>query len=162
ALAVEPKGATHDQIASSAAVPQKANDERISKIEEYQQVNDARAAEQSQTKVESSSKYRVRLSGIVLFNTYVNRGTVDNEDFPQIATAPGLLSSDGSFGASLRQSQIGLQGFGPTVAGARTSAELHLDFAGGFPDVANGVSFGIVRLRTGTIRFDWEKASVIA
>jgi hypothetical protein len=162
ALSVEPKGATHDQIASSAAVPQKANDERISKIEEYQQVNDARAAEQSQTKVESSSKYRVRLSGIVLFNTYVNRGTVDNEDFPQIATAPGLLSSDGSFGASLRQSQIGLQGFGPSIAGARTSAELHLDFAGGFPEVSNGVSFGIMRLRTATVRVDWEKTSIIA
>jgi peptidoglycan hydrolase CwlO-like protein len=162
ALSVEPKGATHDQIASSAAVPQKAIDERISKIEEYQQVNDARAAEQSQTKVESSSKYRVRLSGIVLFNTYVNRGAVDNEDFPQIATAPGPLSSDGSFGASLRQSQIGLQGFGPSIAGARTSAELHLDFAGGFPEVSNGVSFGIMRLRTATVRFDWEKTSIIA
>src|SRR6202011_2718574 len=163
ALLVEPKGgATHDQIASPATVPQKANDERINKLEEYQQVADAKAAEQSQTKVESSSKYRVRLSGIVLFNTYVNRGTVKNEDFPQLATAPGPLSSGGSFGASLRQSQIGLQGFGPTIAGARTSAELHLDFAGGFPAESNGVSFGIMRLRTGTIRFDWEKTSVIA
>jgi hypothetical protein len=152
----------HEPMSSSATPSQTATDERIHKLEEYQQVNDAKTAEQSQTKVESSSKYRLRLSGIVLFNTYVNRGTVDNEDFPQIATAPGLLSSDGSFGASLRQSQIGLQGFGPTIAGARTSADLHLDFAGGSPDVANGVSFGIVRLRTGTIRFDWEKTSVIA
>jgi hypothetical protein len=162
AASVKADGVADEPTSSSATLPQTATDERIHKLEEYQQVNDAKAAEQSQTKVESSSKYRLRLSGIVLFNTYVNRGTVDNEDFPQIATAPGLLSSDGSFGASLRQSQIGLQGFGPTIAGARTSAELHLDFAGGFPDVANGVSFGIVRLRTGTIRLDWEKASVIA
>jgi hypothetical protein len=162
ALSVEPRAVALDQIASSAALPQTANDERINKLEEYQQLNDARAAEQSQTKVESSSKYRLRLSGIVLFNTYVNRGTVENEDFSQIATAPGILSSNGSFGASLRQSQIGLQGFGPTIAGARTSAELHFDFAGGFPEVSNGVSFGIMRLRTGTIRFDWAKTSIIA
>jgi hypothetical protein len=79
-----------------------------------------------------------------------------------LATAPALLSSNGSFGASLRQSQIGLEGFGPSIAGARTSAELHLDFAGGFPEVANGVSFGIVRLRTATVRFDWQKTSIIA
>jgi hypothetical protein len=157
-----PKGVASDQIGLTAAVPQKANDERLNRLEEYQQVADAKAAEQSQTKVESSSKYRIRLSGIVLFNTYVNRGNVDNQDFPQLATAPGILSSDGSFGASLRQSQIGLQGFGPTIAGARTSAELHLDFAGGFPEVSNGVSFGVMRLRTGTVRFDWEKTSVIA
>ena len=162
ALSVAPNVGAHDQIASSATVLQKANDERINKLEEYQQVADAKAAEQNQTKVESSSKYRVRLSGIVLFNTYVNRGTVENEDFPQLATARGLLSSGGSFGASLRQSQIGLHGFGPTIAGARTSAELHLDFAGGFTDVSNGVSFGIMRLRTGTMRFDWDKTSVIA
>ena len=145
----------HDQIVPAA-------EDRINKLEEYQQLTDAKAAEQSQTKVESASKYRVRLSGLALFNTYVNRGTVENQDFPQLATAPGILSSDGSFGASLRQSQIGIQGFGPTIAGARTSAEVHLDFAGGFPDAPNGVSFGIMRLRTGTIRFDWEKTSIIA
>src|ERR1700737_4015410 len=123
ALSAAPNAGAHDQIASSATVPQKANDERINKLEEYQQVADAKAAEQKQTKVESSSKYRVRLSGIVLFNTYVNRGTVENEDFPQLATAPGLLSPGGSFGASLRQPQMDLQGFGPPFAGERPSAQ---------------------------------------
>ena len=162
ALAIQPKDVLPGQIATSAAIPQRATEERINRLEENQQMGDAKAAEQNQTKVESSSKYRVRLSGIVLFNTYVNRGNVNNQDFPQIATAPGLLSSDGSFGASLRQSQLGVEGFGPNLAGARTSAEIQFDFAGGFPEVANGVSFGIMRLRTGTIRFDWENTSVIA
>lgn len=98
---------------------------------------------------------------MVLFNLYGNRGTVDNQDFPQIATAPGSLSSDGAFGGSLRQSQIGLEAFGPTVAGARTSAQVQFDFAGGFPETENGTSFGIMRLRTGTVRFDWDKTSII-
>ena len=136
--------------------------ERIARLEENQQLSDQKATEQSQTKVESSSKYRLRLSGIVLFNLFANRGSVDNQDFPTLATAPGILSSDGTFGGSLRQSQIGLQGFGPTVGGARTSADLQFDFAGGFPNAPNGTSFGIVRLRTGTVRFDWDKTSVIA
>ena len=67
-----------------------------------------------------------------------------------------------SFGGSLRQTQIGLEAFGPDMAGAHTSADLKFDFAGGFPNVPNGVSMGIVRLRTGTIRFDWANTSIIA
>ena len=156
-----PVAARESATEPSAAQPAPA-EERLSRIEESQQLADAKIAEQSQTKVESSSKYRVRLSGMVLFNTYINRGTVDNEDFPQIAMPRDQLGSDGSFGGSLRQSQIGLQAFGPTIAGARTSADVHFDFAGGFPSVPNGSSFGIMRLRTGTVRFDWENTSIVA
>jgi hypothetical protein len=137
-------------------------EERVSKLEESQQLADSKIAEQSQTKVESGSKYRVRLSGMVLFNMFENRGTVDNVDFPQLAEPPGALSSNGSFGGTLRQSQIGIEAFGPTIGGARTSAEGQFDFAGGFPETPNGVDFGIMRLRTGTIRFDWENTSVVA
>jgi hypothetical protein len=136
--------------------------ERISRLEENQQMADAKIAEQSQTKIESSSKYRLRLSGIVLFNLYGSRGNVDNVDYPQIATPPTLLFTDASFGGSLRQSQLGIEAFGPTVAGARTSANVQFDFAGGFPQTANGVSFGIMRLRTGTVRFDWQDTSIVA
>ena len=150
------------QITPPVAMAQSATEERIARLEENQQMADAKAAEQSQTKVESASKYRLRLSGIVLFNMYANRGSVDNQDFPQLATARGVLESDGTFGASLRQSQIGIHGFGPTIGGARTSAEVEFDFAGGFPSTENGTSFGIMRLRTGTVRFDWDKTSIIA
>lgn len=138
-----------------------ANAERIARLEENQQMLDAKTADLSQTKVESGSKYRLRLNGMLLFNTYINRGTVDNQDFPLYATPPGLLSSSGTFGASVRQSEIGLQAFGPTLAGARTSADIQFDFAGGFPEQPNGVTFGIMRLRTAIARFDWEKTSVI-
>ena len=155
-------GVAPAQVLPGTVSPTGSTEERVTRLEENQQMADQKAAEQSQTKVESSSKYRVRLSGIVLFNTYVNRGTVDNTDFPQLATPPRLLSSEGSFGASLRQSQIGLQAFGPTIAGARTSADIQFDFAGGFPEAPNGVTFGIMRLRTGTIRFDWTNTSVVA
>jgi hypothetical protein len=163
ALSAQPGGIAPSQVApSGAASPQTSTEERISRLEESQQLADQKAAEQSQTKVESGSKYRLRLSGIVLFNLYADRGSVDNQDFPELATPRNPLSSGNSFGGSLRQSQIDLQGFGPTIGGARTSAELQFDFAGGFPDAPNGVSFGIMRLRTGTVRFDWENTSLIA
>jgi len=146
-------------VGSSSTV---TTEERISRLEENQQLADSKIAEQSQTKVESGSKYRLRLTGIVLLNMFENRGTVENLDFPLLAERPGLLSTGGSFGGSLRQSQIGIEAFGPTVAGAKTTANVQFDFAGGFPETPNGASFGIMRLRTGTVRFDWPKTSVVA
>ena len=137
-------------------------EQRLSRLEENQQLMDTQISEQSQTKVESASKYRVRLSGIVLMNLFANRGTVDSQDVPELATQPASFESAGTFGASLRQSQIGLEAFGPDVAGAHTSADIKFDFAGGFPYVSNGTSFGIMRLRTGTIRLDWTNTSIIA
>jgi hypothetical protein len=146
----------------SQSVEAQLTEERLARLEENQQLADAKIAEQSQTKVESGSKYRVRLSGIVLLNLLDNQGTVDNTDFPQIALSRSSTDSARSFAGSLRQSQIGLEVFGPDIAGARTSADVKFDFGGGFPDVSNGVAMGIVRLRTGTIRMDWENNSLVA
>jgi len=137
-------------------------EERVSSLEDDQHLMNDKIAEQSQTKVESGSKYRVRLSGIILLNTSVTRGSVDNLDFPQIATPPTAPGDSGAFSGSLRQSQIGIEAFGPDLAGAHTSANLKFDFAGGFPQTPNGAALGIVRLRTGTIRLDWENTSIVA
>jgi hypothetical protein len=137
-------------------------EDRLARIEENQDLTAANVQEQSQTKVESGSKYRVRLSGIVLLNMFGVRGNVDNLDFPEIAVPQEPFETAGAFGGSLRQSQIGLEAFGPDILGAHTSANIRFDFAGGFPDEPNGVSEGLVRLRTGTIRFDWSNTSVIA
>ena len=117
--------------------------------------------DQYQTKVESGSKYRVRLSGLVLFNMFDNRGNVDNVDNPRLVTLglPGHPQT--SLGGSLRQSLLGLEVFGPQIAGAKTYGDVQFDFSGGFPQTSNGVTFGLVRLRTATLHFDWENTSVI-
>jgi|HubBroStandDraft_6_1064221.scaffolds.fasta_scaffold02923_9 hypothetical protein len=136
-------------------------EERVTKLEDNQELTDAKVLEQSQTKVESGSKYRVRFSGMILLNAFETRGAVDNLDFPQFATAPAV-GTDGAFAGSLRQSQIGVEVFGPDVAGAHTSANIRFDFAGGQADTSNGAVMGIARLRTGTIRFDWADTSIVA
>ncbi|HXN27380.1 MAG TPA: hypothetical protein VN902_09680 [Candidatus Acidoferrales bacterium] len=136
--------------------------ERVTKLEDSQELTDAKVLEQSQTKVESGSKYRVRLSGMVLLNAFETRGAVDNLDFPEIAMAPGVPGTSGAFSGSLRQSQLGVEVFGPDVAGAHTSANVKFDFAGGQVDTSNGAVMGIVRLRTGTIRMDWADTSIVA
>jgi hypothetical protein len=160
--APEPTSESTSAFAPRAADPQQETEERMGRLEEDLSLTNAKVEEQSQTKVESSSKYRVRLSGLALFNLFTNRGTVDNEDIPQIATPPGPLDSAGTFGGTLRQSQIGLDAFGPDVAGARTSAEIRFDFAGGFTRGPNGDNMGFARLRTGTVRFDWDDTSLVA
>jgi hypothetical protein len=151
------------QEASNSPDRSSANsDERTSNLEEGLQLANQKITEQSQSKVESGSKYRVRLSGIVLLNLFSNRGTVENQDFPEFASGREADEATDTFGGSLRQSQISLQTFGPDIAGARTSADLRFDFAGGTPSTTNGTAMGIVRLRTGTVRFDWSKTSIIA
>ena len=116
-------------------------------LEEEYQLLSGKVDEQYQTKVESASKYRVRLSGIVLLNLFSNVGTVDNTDIPAVAYDRPPGGSGGSFGGTLRQSQIGLEVFGPQLAGARTTADLQFDLGGGFPRTLNGVNFGLLRLR---------------
>jgi hypothetical protein len=139
---------------------QRKSEHAASLDEEYQLLS-GKVDDQYQTKVESASKYRVRLSGIVLMNLASNQGVVDSIDLPTLAYARPVGVSGGSFGATLRQSEIGFEAFGPTVAGAKTTADLQLDLAGGFPPVPNGINSGLVRLRTATMRMDWTNTSVV-
>ncbi|MFZ0321852.1 MAG: hypothetical protein WAL56_22195 [Candidatus Sulfotelmatobacter sp.] len=136
---------------------------RLQRLEESTQLMSSKIDEQYQTKVETAAKYRVRLSGIVLMNAFRNVGTSDNLDIPDYAQPPAPGSTSGaSFGATLRQSEIGLEIFGPTLAGAKTSANVQFDFAGGFPAAPNGVNFGIAQMQTASLRLDWKNTSLIA
>ena len=136
--------------------------ERSASLEEEYQLLSGKVDDQYQTKVESASKYRLRLSGIVLMNLVSNQGVVDSIDLPTLAYARPAGGSGGSFGATLRQSEIGFEAFGPSVVGAKTRADLQLDLAGGFATVPNGTNSGLLRLRTGTVRMDWKNTSVVA
>ncbi|HET8668224.1 MAG TPA: hypothetical protein VFM10_09620, partial [Terriglobales bacterium] len=117
----------------------------------------ARIEEQHQTKVESGSKYRVKLSGLMLMNAFSTRGTVDVADLPNLALNGKY--DNGNFGATLRQTIFGLQLFGPEIAGARSSANVAVDFFGGFPEQPFGAASGVVRLRTASARLDWKTTS---
>ncbi len=137
-------------------------EQRLDQLQEDQQLLAARVNEQYQTKLESASKYRVRFSGMVLFNLFGNSGSVDNIDVPTwvLDSAPG--ASSGSVGGTLRQSILGFEVFGPEVFHARSSGNVSFDFGGGFPGIYNGVDAGIARLRTAAVRLDWKNTSLIA
>jgi len=113
-----------------------------------------------QDKVESGSKYPVKLSGLVLFNAFSNSGTVDLADVPNLAfpTTPGV--PNGSIGATLRQTVLRIDATGPKLLNASTSADLSIDFAGGNPTTTYGMTAGLLRLRTATLHLDWKTSSV--
>jgi len=99
----------------------------------------------------------------VLLNLFSNRGYVDNLDFPSYAASANLYGTSQAFGATLRQSEFGLEVFGPELLGAKSSGEVQLDFGGGFPAGAlDGVNSGLVRLRTASMRLDWAHTSLVA
>jgi hypothetical protein len=124
------------------------------------QVVRAEVQQQAQEKVESGSKYRLKLWGLALFNAFDVSGRVDNLDVPTLAVPGPSGSAPGSLGGSARQSIFGLTGTGPDLFGAQTSADLEMDFFGGLPGSYGGGSSGIVRLRLARIRFDWDRTSV--
>jgi hypothetical protein len=156
-----PSSTNAEPSSATASTPDLSS--RLQKLEESTQLLGSKISEQYQTKVETAAKYRTRLSGIVLMNAFRNVGASDNLDIPDYAQPPAPGSnSQASFGATLRQTEIGLEIFGPTVAGARSSANVQFDFAGGFPSTANGVDYGIVRMQTASLRLDWNHTSVVA
>jgi hypothetical protein len=156
-IATPPAAQTSTAEASSTTL-----EDRVEKLEENTSLIGDKINEQYQTKVETASKYRARLHGIVLMNAFRNVGMSDNLDFPDYAQPLPAATPVASLGATLRQSEIGLEIFGPNLLGAKTSADVQLDFAGGFPATGNGVNFGFVRLQTASVRFDWRQTSVIA
>jgi hypothetical protein len=120
----------------------------------------AKVAELHQDKVESASKYPVTLSGLILFNSYLNDGVFDIADFPSLVFPRTPGATHNSVGATMNQTLLGLDVRGPKVFGSQTSGDLSFDFSGGSPTVEFGVTNGIVRLRTANIHLDWKNTSL--
>ena len=120
----------------------------------------AKISELHQDKVESASKYPVKLTGLILFNSYWNKGILDIQDLPNLAfpSFPGAPAP--SVGATLRQTTLGIAATGPKLFGARTSADAEIDFAGGSPTTSYGVTAGLLRLRTAKVSLDWSNTSL--
>jgi len=157
---IQPAPAESSDLANTADRA-KATAAAIEDLQERQQTTEAQVKVHDQTKVESSSKYPLRVTGLVLFNSFVNRGNVDNIDLPEAALSnQNNTTSNGSAGATFRQTILGLEGDGPRIAGARTSADVNLDFFGGLAYSSYETSAGTVRMRTASINLDWDHDSI--
>ncbi|HTJ30362.1 MAG TPA: hypothetical protein VL346_07670 [Acidobacteriaceae bacterium] len=145
-----------DQTQTAATAPAPDSQKNAENIEILQ----AEVKLHDQTKVESASKYPVQVTGLILFNSFLVKGGVDNLDLPTLATAVTPGSSNVATGASVRQTILGVQASGPVLFGAKSSGEVNFDFYGGIPYSNYNTVSGIVRLRTAALRLDWEKNNV--
>jgi len=132
-------------------------------LREQLALHSSEIATEEQTKVETESKFPLKLSGLLLFNGFVNTRQVDVAATPSIA-----LAGSGSTGASVRQTVLGLDARGPHLLGAASHADLRVDFYGnasysssptadaaGYSSSFNYNSFPL-RLRTAHATLDWD------
>jgi F0F1-type ATP synthase membrane subunit b/b' len=151
----------------SGAAPRAADEGHAQDLDAIREQQDAMQAEikqHEQTKVETFSKYPLRLSGLILFNASSNAGVVDNAQLPTIAYPRIPGESHGSSGATLRQTLLTLDATGPRIAGARSSAEVSVDFFGGASTNSYGYSSsgGLLRMRQTWVNLDWYKTTAQA
>lgn len=132
--------------AQGALTPQTAEE-----LQERQAIAESQIATHEQTKVETKSKYPLRLNGLILFNGFVNTHRVDNAIDPTYA-----LPGDGSTGFSVRQTILGFEATGPHLLGAVSHADLHIDFFANGSQQTYGAA-GILRLRTAHASLAWDK-----
>jgi len=128
----------------------------VAEVREQQEIVQAEVKQHDQIKVESESKYPVRVTGLVLFNAFTNSGTVDNVDLPSVALSTVAGTSNRSTGAGFRQTILGLEGTGPRLWGARSTADVNIDFYASVAYAPYGTSAGTVRMRTASVNLDWE------
>jgi hypothetical protein len=125
----------------------------VESIREQQQVQQSEIATHQQDKVESASKFPVKLTGLILMNTFANTAAVDIPPSPTVATGAG-----GTTGISLRQTVLGLDARGPHLFGASSDADVRMDFFGG---VGQGGGYsqngGVARLRTAHAELAWDR-----
>ncbi len=122
--------------------------ERVSVVE--QRVDDL-----SQEKVEASQRFPISITGMVLFNAFLNGKNAAGIGDPTTASA---TSGQTTNGATVGQTTLGLRYESPKALwGAAVNGSVFFDFYGG-----NGTSLGhIARLRTADIQFDWTNTSVM-
>jgi hypothetical protein len=115
-------------------------------------------AELAQTKVESTTRFPVKIFGTIHAHAFANSATPNWLDIPNLVNAP--VASPGTFSMALRQTRLGFTADGPTVGGARTSGVVAFDFFGGIPGFQTGQVMGLPRLLVAFARVQGDRAAV--
>ncbi|MES1261844.1 MAG: hypothetical protein ABUS49_08915 [Acidobacteriota bacterium] len=125
-------------------------------LAERMDVQESRTAELAQTKVETSQKIPVSLTGMVLFNAFKNGRNGGTLQDPVTAQ---LNPSASNTGATFRQTVLGLKFNGPDLPGGGTSSgSVYMDFFGGTQSPSNN----LFRLRLATLSLKWKNTTITA
>ena len=135
---------------ASQSTPSAPASPALEEIRERQAITESEIATHEQSKVETESKYLVKLNGLILFNGFINTRQVDDPIDPTYAVSGG-----GTTGFSVRQTILGLDANGPHLFGAGSHADLNVDFFANGSQATYGAS-GILRLRTAHAGLQWK------
>ncbi len=138
---------------AASRLPQQTAD---SKSDEQSGLEESQIATLDQIKVESVSKFPLRISGTILLNGFFNTGHVDQASAPTGVLANG----NGSAGLNVRQTVLGLDAEGPHLFGAASHADLRVDFFGNGASSDYNNLGGLLRLRTVHATLDWPQTQV--
>jgi hypothetical protein len=123
-------------------------------LDEKVAVDEARTEDLAQSKVEASQHFPIRVTGMALFNGFLNSKGSGGQQYPTFAW-PG---SQASGGGSFSQTTLGLDYSGPQAfLGGSVHGSVYMDFAGGS---GGPLDYGF-RLRTGEIAIDWADRSLM-
>jgi hypothetical protein len=129
--------------------------ESASNLDEKVAVEQSRTAELAQTKVEASQRFPISLTGMALFNGYMNSRGSGGQEYPTFAWPGNQSTAGGSF----YQTTVGLEYSGPqTFLEGKVQGSVFMDFAGGTGTPLDQD----FRLRTGDIEIDWASRSILA
>ena len=132
--------------AAEAEVPPQPIAERVA-------IAERRLAELDQVKLSSDHRLPVTLTGMVLFNAFLNGKGSGGADNPTVLP---LNVRQASGGATLRQSVIGLKVNGPEIiGGGKVTGSLYMDFFGG----GTGLN-QTMRLRVSTLDATWKNTTL--
>jgi hypothetical protein len=125
----------------------------VAGLRETQSIHTTQIGILEQTKVESESKFPLKMTGLVLMTGIVSTQGTDAAQTPTVA-----MHGSGSTAATVRQTTLGLDARGPHLFGAVSHADLRFDFDGstdGTAYNANG-TIGLLRMRTAHADLDWQ------
>lgn len=147
-----PPAETKEEVAgvpvdSTSAVPEVPLAEKVA-------IQDRRIAEQAETKVESSQRFPIRVTGMALFNaSYGTKNSAGNDILTRAAPEAGRATGGGTF----RQSVIGLEYYGPrTFLGGKVKGSVFLDFFDGLAEEGDLP----LRLRTANVELEWKTRTI--
>jgi cell division protein FtsB len=128
--------------------------EQAAPVQEKIDVLNQRVEDLDTSKVEAAGHFPVKITGVVLMNSYLYAGRTGGVDLPLTAVpGPGQQSS----GATFRNTQLGFLYSGSQgLLGAQLTAELHLDFFGGTLNSQNNLA----RIERADIGLNWADRSL--
>jgi hypothetical protein len=122
-------------------------------LAERVEVVEQRVAEMDQTRVTSDNKLPISLTGMLLFNAYLNGQASAGGQYPVVLPPTGRAAGAG---ATFRQTVIGLRVDGPTVVGGgKVKGSVFMDFFGGGTGLDQ-----TMRLRVATLDVAWKNTTV--